>query len=196
MFTTSQAQPLPNRPRGRLGELILELIETAKGRVDGISHFALGLSAATLLHDLPEHGVVGMPAAIVADGRLDRIGHAIDVLHQIFDAHIRQVRMTLERGVDVVHVGAVVLVVVNLHRTRVDMRLERVERIRKWGQLIGHRKSLLAGTAAAQPALLPASVTSTVFQRVKHDGGPRFSSTVIITHPTPELTFCLKVKMT
>src|SRR6185295_18022636 len=40
----------------------------------------------------------------------------------------------LERGVQVVDVRAVMLVVVDLHRSRVNVRLERVERVRQGGQ--------------------------------------------------------------
>src|SRR5260370_21325148 len=46
--------------------------------------------------------------------------------------------MLLEGAVRVVHVSRVVLVVVDLHRLRVDVRLERVERVWKRRNLICH----------------------------------------------------------
>ena len=57
-----------------------------------------------------------------------------------------QVGMRLERGVQVVDVGLVMLAVVDLHRLRVDVRLERVERVRQAGKLVRHgiHDSLLA----------------------------------------------------
>ena len=46
--------------------------------------------------------------------------------------------MLLEGRIGVGHVCSVVLVVVDLHRPRVDVRLERVECVRKLGQLKWH----------------------------------------------------------
>ena len=63
-----------------------------------------------------------------------------------------QVGVLLERGVQVVDVGLVVLAVVDLHRLRVDVGLERVERVRQAGKLVRHgiHDSLPApGTARA-----------------------------------------------
>ena len=44
----------------------------------------------------------------------------------------------LQRGVQIVDVGLVVLPVMNLHRLRVDVRLERGEVIGQGWQLMGH----------------------------------------------------------
>src|SRR5579884_2841418 len=46
----------------------LELVEGAEGVLNGFREVAARLPAAMLLHDLPEHRVVGVAAAIVADG--------------------------------------------------------------------------------------------------------------------------------
>src|SRR5579863_3803150 len=47
-------------------ELGLEILEVAEGFGDGLSDGAAGIAAAFGLHDLPEHGVVDVAAAIVA----------------------------------------------------------------------------------------------------------------------------------
>ena len=99
-----------------------------------------------------------MAAAVVADGGADLLGHRVQVLDQVLDALRLQVG-ALERGVDVVDVGLVVLAVVDLHRPRVDVRLERVERVRQAGKLVRHgiHDSLpapwtgLGGLAGARP---------------------------------------------
>ena len=46
--------------------------------------------------------------------------------------------MLFERGVGVGHVRRVVLVVMDLHRLGVDVRLEGIERVGQLGQLKGH----------------------------------------------------------
>jgi hypothetical protein len=82
--------------------------------------------------------VVGVAAAVVADGGADAFGQRVQVLDQVLDALRLQVRVRLEGGIEVVDVGLVVLAVVDLHRLRVDVRLERVERVRQAGKLVRH----------------------------------------------------------
>ena len=57
---------------------------------------------------------------------------------QLLGALALQLRVLLERGVQVVHVGLMMLAVVDLHRLRVDVRLERGEVIGQGWQLMGH----------------------------------------------------------
>ena len=54
-------------------------------------------------------------------------GTVLMLLQQILDALRLQLGMLLERGVQVGHVGLVMLAVMNLHRLLVDVRFERVE---------------------------------------------------------------------
>src|SRR5512139_1283489 len=53
--------------------------------------------------------------------------------------------MAFESLVEIGDIGPVVLVVVNLHRLRVNVRLERVERVRERRQIVSHRTGLLSG---------------------------------------------------
>ena len=57
--------------------------------------------------------------------------------HHVLDRLVGPVG-ALERGVDLVHVGLVVLVVVHLHRGLVDVRLERVVVVGEGGYLVRH----------------------------------------------------------
>ena len=85
-----------------------------------------------------------MAAAVVAHGGADRLGQRVEVLDQLLDRLALQLGELLERGVEVVDVGLVVLAVMNLHRLRVDVRLERVERVRQGGEFVGHVSAPLA----------------------------------------------------
>ena len=76
----------------------------------------VGAPPAFGAHDLPEHRVVRVAAAVVADRRADVFRHGVDVLKQILDALRLQIGMLLQRGIQVRHVGVVMLAVMNLHR--------------------------------------------------------------------------------
>src|SRR6202022_1459103 len=89
------------------------------------------VAAATWAHDRPEDRVVRMAAGIVADYGPDVLGHLVDAPEKVFDRLARPLGVLLERCVRVRHVGRVMLVVMDLHRFRVDVRLESVEPVRK-----------------------------------------------------------------
>ena len=95
-----------------------------------------------------------MAAAVVADGGLLVGGEDLEIREHRFDRTVHPLR-AVERGVEVRHVRSVVLVVVDLHRLGVDVRLECVERIRQVGQLVRHSFSFgrfhVQGYAAEPP---------------------------------------------
>lgn len=137
-------QPRPARAEAGLGgvfELLLEGVEAAEGAVDGVQQFAAGLVGAvlalTLAHDLPEHAVVGVAARIVAQGALLVGGHAVELLNELFDGQVGEFG-AFERLVGVVHVGLVMLGVVNFHRAGVDMGLKRVVSVGQLGKSVSH----------------------------------------------------------
>ena len=75
--------------------------------------------------------MVHVAAAIVTHGGADVFGNRGAVVgEQFLDRFILQVGMRFERLVQVRHVGAVVLLVMDLHRGLVDVRLECVRGIR------------------------------------------------------------------
>jgi len=77
-------------------------------------------------------------AAVVADGVANILRDRIETFEKIID------RLRLQRGlpfqglVEVGNVGAMVFVVMDLHRLGVDIRLECVERIRQRGDGKSH----------------------------------------------------------
>ena len=88
-----------------------------------------------------------MAADVVADGGLDRVGHHVDLGEDVLDRAVGPLG-AVERLVRVVDVGLVVLVVVDLHRLRVDVRLEGGEVVGKGGSSKGISVSLSVGSLA------------------------------------------------
>ena len=78
-LTTSQAQPLPKRPDARGFKLFLEGVEAAEGGLDVVGEFAGRRAAGFGRHELPEHGVIPMAAAVVAHRAADVVGHRGEV---------------------------------------------------------------------------------------------------------------------
>src|SRR5579885_389269 len=67
-------QPDPARAKAFSASIVkggLELVKGAEGVLNGFRQVTARLPATMFLHDLPEHRVVGMAAAIVADGGAD-----------------------------------------------------------------------------------------------------------------------------
>jgi hypothetical protein len=81
-------------------------------------------------HGLPEQAVVEMPAGVVAHLHAPVLRQGVEVGEQLFDRAVRP-RGSLEGGVECGDVGAVVLVMVDAYRQRVDRRLQRAVRIRE-----------------------------------------------------------------
>ncbi|MCY1534998.1 hypothetical protein D9M68_703840 [compost metagenome] len=81
--------------------------------------------------------MVGVAAAVVAHGGAQRLGQFLDTGDEGFDRRVRM-RRVFQRRIQVVHVGLVVLAVVDLHRLRVDVGFERVEGIGQGWQGVRH----------------------------------------------------------
>src|SRR5260370_27812047 len=73
----------PNQPRptaaklaqSRLLKRLFELVEAGKCLVDGVGDGACGIPTLVRAHDLPEHGVVHVSAAIVAHSAPNFLRH-------------------------------------------------------------------------------------------------------------------------
>ena len=127
-FAVLQAQPRPAAAEtfGRgIGEVFLEAIDRTKGLDDTLAQRAAGCPAAGC-EQRPEETVVHVAAGVVADTGADRLRHAGEVADQCAGSAREQIRMPLEQFLRIVDVGLVMLRVVNLHRLRVDVRLERI----------------------------------------------------------------------
>jgi hypothetical protein len=137
-------------------ELGLEVREGAERRRDRRGQIAVGLAAAVRAHPLPEQRVVVVPAAVVADGgRL--VAQGVEILEHFLDRLVRPVA-ALEGRVGLVHVGLVVLVVMQAHRCLVDVRLERVVPVGKGWDLVSHRGLLCRKLTLLWAVLSPAAI--------------------------------------
>src|SRR3954470_16598139 len=88
-----------------------------------------------------------MPARVVANGRL-LVAEAGEVLQYLVDVLVRPLG-ALEGGVGLVHIGLVMLVVMDAHRLLVDVRLERVVVVGKVRYLECHLPSFRGRRPAA-----------------------------------------------
>src|SRR5262249_11054075 len=105
-------------------ELGLKIFEAAEGLLDDFGNRAGGITAALGLHDLPEHSVIGVASAVVADRSANVFGNGIQVSEQVFDTLGQQLGMLLQRGIQILDVGAVMHVVVELHGFLVNIGFE------------------------------------------------------------------------
>ena len=79
-----------------------------------------------------------MPTAVVAYGPTDIFRQGIKVSHQFLNALAGQFIMPFKRGIQLGNISGMVFVMVNFHRLRVDMGLERIIRVRKIWYCISH----------------------------------------------------------
>ena len=89
--------------------------------------------------------MVGVAATVVADSRSLVLGDDVESRDDGLQRPVDPLG-ALERGVEVGHVGGVVLAVVDLHRARVDVRLEGIVCVGKIGQRVGHLALSLTGS--------------------------------------------------
>ena len=114
-------------------EFFLEGLEVAKSLLDHVGDGTAGIASALGLHDLPEHGVVDVAAGIVADGAANVFRNRIQVAKQIFRCFLVQLGMLVQRRVEVLDVGGVMHVVMQVHRLFVDGGFERRVIVRQGG---------------------------------------------------------------
>jgi len=127
-FAAFKGEPAPAGAEllgGGLVELLLEVLEGAEVFLDLLADLACRFAAALGLHDLPEHGVVDVAAAIVLDDFANVLGDAGEVLDELLGGFLAEFCVLFYRAVEIGDVGLVVLVVVELHRGFVDERLKR-----------------------------------------------------------------------
>ena len=123
---------------GGFVELLLEILEAAKVGLDLVGDGAFGLAAAFGLHDLPEHGVVHVAAAVIADDAANIFGNAGEIGNELLRRLLAEFRMLFNSAVEVGDVGLMVLIVMQLHGRLVDGRLESGVVVRKGRKFEGH----------------------------------------------------------
>jgi hypothetical protein len=91
--------------------------------------------------------VVEVTAAVVADSVTDVVRERLKVGDELVDRLLVERGVLIERDDEVVHVGGVMLAVVNAHGAAVNEGLEGVEGIGKFGERrLGHVDSLVGAT--------------------------------------------------
>ncbi len=75
--------------------------------------------------------MVPVAATIIANGHANRFGNGIQILQQIIDGFRLQVRMSFQGFIHVADISPVMLIMVDFHRFCVDVRFERVKRVRQ-----------------------------------------------------------------
>ena len=135
-FPVADDQPGPTGAKAAQagsGKFLLKSGKGTKRRIDRRRKTPLGLSATALFHERPEERVVPVAAAVVADGVANIFWDGIEAFEQIVDGLGLQTGLTLQGLVEVGHVSAVMLVMMDLHRLGVDVRFECVKRVRQRG---------------------------------------------------------------
>ena len=117
-------------------EFFLESIKAAEGLVDCVGNSARGIAALFRAHNLPEHGVVHVSAAIIANDAANVFRQRGQIADQLFRALASQFRVFLNCTVQLGNVSRMVLVMVQVHGLIVNVRLQRVV-------LIGQRRDLM-----------------------------------------------------
>src|SRR5690606_37040444 len=114
--------------------------KAAEFGIDGALQFAadVGFAAATGGDHFPEQVVVEPATTVVLNSGTNIFGHAAEIAYKFFDRFACQFGVFLNRGVEVVGVGRMVLAVMNFHRLSVDMWFERVVGISQFRQLNSH----------------------------------------------------------
>ena len=135
------AQPRPTGAeagRARLGKGFLKGIERAEGGVNRGGQVARGGLGSARSDHLPEHRVVDVTAAIVADHHADVFRHGLEVADQFAGAFRLEFRFAGDGVVDVGDIGGVVFAVMDFHGAGVDVGFERVEGESEFGEGVGH----------------------------------------------------------
>ena len=166
-------------------ELLLEGVEGAERRVDRVGELAVGLAAAVGAHRLPEQRVVGVAAAVVAERRPACRRAATTRLRDDLLDRLAVELGALQRGVGLVHVGLVVLVVVQPHRLLVDVRLERVVVVGKRRDLVGHRGSPRGRGRLRQPVQSAAAARGQLRAGRRAVGSRRMREPALPAHRAP-----------
>ena len=74
--------------------------------------------------------MISVAAAVVAHDGANVFRNGVQIADQIFDRFFFQIGLAFDRLVEVVDVSLVMLGVMDFHRPRIDVRLQRIIRIR------------------------------------------------------------------
>src|ERR1039457_3634748 len=93
---------------GGLVEELLEGLKVAEVGLDLRGNSAVGVAAALGLHNLPEHGVVDVAAAVVLNDLADIFGNGAEIFDEVFGGTGAKVGVFLDGAIEVGDVGLVI----------------------------------------------------------------------------------------
>ena len=134
----SQTHPLPNWAAPAALNFSWKRLEVAKGLLDHFGYGAGGIASAFGLHDGPEHGVVNVASAVVANGGANVFRDGVQVAEEILCGFLVQFGMLVEGRVEVLDVRGMMPVVMQVHRFFVDGGFERRVVVRQREQFMRH----------------------------------------------------------
>ena len=137
--TTSQAQPEPNRVVAALANASLNAANPPSSLVIACASAPVGSPPPPGFMICQNSEWLAWPPPLFRTAVRIASGSASRFVDQLLDRLALVVGVVLQRGVQVGDVGRVVLVVVDLHRLGVDVRLQGPEVVRQGGQgVLGH----------------------------------------------------------
>ena len=119
-------------------EFFLKSFEVAESFLDGFGYGAVGIASTFRFHDVPEHGVIDVASAVIADGSSDVFGDGVQVADQIFGTFCVELRMFVQGGVQVLDVSGVMHVVMQMHRLFINGGFQGRVVVRQGGELMRH----------------------------------------------------------
>ena len=128
---------------GGLVEGLLEGLEVAEISGDLGGNGAGGRAAdavgADRTHQLPKYSVIGVATGVIFDASANLFGNLCQIADEVVDGLGGQLGVVGEQCIEVVDVGLVVLVVMNLHRLGVDERFEGGVVVRQRCEFVRHK---------------------------------------------------------
>src|SRR6266567_953583 len=138
-------EPCPTRTkalRARIIECCLECIKGAKSTVNRAGQLTGRCTTTIGLHNLPEHRVVGVTTTVVTYSGANALRDLAETPDNVFYYEGCKI-VILQSSIQIVYIGCMMLIVMQLHRLGIDVRLKRIVVVRKWWKLECHKTSLL-----------------------------------------------------
>ena len=118
---------------GRTGgfELRLKFSKATTRGIDRISQRATWFTATVWAHHCPEERVIGVAATVVAHRATDVLRHGVQIAHQVLNGFALKLSVAGDGVVELGDVGVVMLAVVDFHGLCINVRLQRIVRVRE-----------------------------------------------------------------
>ena len=77
--------------------------------------------------------MIRVATTIIAHGTANVLGHGVQVADQVVDGFASQLVVAFQGGIELGNIGGMMFAMMDFHRLRINVRLERIMRIRKFG---------------------------------------------------------------